>query len=557
MPVLCCAELLNQLLLKKPSFMKKSVWGLVLLLATTAACKKVADDGGTTPAPIPVATTLKTAATFPIAVAGSNGAFLNNPTSSTVLRGEFNGITFENEMKNSSLVTSSGGYNFTTADAMVAAAQAANIQVHGHVLAWHAQTQGSYYRSVLSSATPSGVNLVKNPGFETGDATSFGNFTSLNTGNPAGTAVITAGSGTTEVHSGTRSMKVVNPTAYTTEQWRVQVASDPIPLTVGKQYQVSYWVKSSTANGSIRLSTQPTALYQSDQSIGTTWQQVTWLITANDAQTRIVFDMGRNANTYYIDDVSVNELISAGGSINNYTKVDSLLKTTIQQIAGHFKGKVRGWDVINEMFADGPAGAIRNNTNTANATANDVFVWSAYLGRDFGVKAFNYAAAADPTAKLFINEYNLESSTAKLDSLISYVAEIRSKGAKVDGIGSQMHISINTNKDQIDTHFRKLAATGLLVHVSELDIGVNTTNASTLLFNDALETAQAEMYSYVIMSYMRNVPKAQRYGITIWGLLDDQSWRYRSGADYPLLFNPNGTKKKAYEAVLTALKSGL
>jgi endo-1,4-beta-xylanase len=49
---------------------------------------------------------------------------------------------------------------------------------------------------------------------------------------------------------------------------------------------------------------------------------------------------------------------------NNYAKVDSLLKTTIQQIAGHFKGKVRGWDVINEMFADGPAGAIRNNTNT-------------------------------------------------------------------------------------------------------------------------------------------------------------------------------------------------
>ncbi|CCH01345.1 endo-1,4-beta-xylanase [Fibrella aestuarina BUZ 2] len=539
--------------------MKINTWKLILVLAVVSACKKEVDNG-TTPTPTPPvleSVPLKSVATFPIAVAGSNGAFLTNPTSSELLKRDFNGITFENEMKNSALVTSSGGYNFATADAMVAAAQAANIQIHGHVLAWHSQAQGTYYRSILNAARPSGVNLVPNPGFETGDANSFVNFTVLNSGNPAGTATITAGSGAAEVRSGSRSMKVVNPTAYTTEQWRVQVATDPIPLTVGKQYQVSYWVKAATANGSIRLSTQPTPLYQGDQTIGTAWQQVTWLITANEAQTRIVFDMGRNSNTYFIDDVSVNELVTSGSPTNNYTKVDSLLKTTIQQIAGHFKGKVRGWDVINEMFADGPAGAIRNNTNTANATANDIFVWSEYLGRDFGVKAFTYAAQADPTAKLFINDYNLEFSTAKLDSLIAYVAEIRGKGAKVDGIGTQMHVSINTSKDQIDAHFKKLAATGLLVHVSELDIGVNTNNAASLVFTEALENTQAEMYSYIVTSYMRNVPKAQRYGITIWGLLDNQSWRYRNGADYPLLYTPAGTKKKAYDAVLNALRSGL
>lgn len=540
--------------------MKINTWKLIALLAVVSACKKEVDNGGTTPTPTPPvleSVPLKSVATFPIAVAGSNGAFLTNPTSSELLKRDFNGITFENEMKNNALVTSSGGYNFATADAMVAAAQAANIQIHGHVLAWHSQAQGTYYRSILNAARPSGVNLVPNPGFETGDGNNFVNFTVLNSGNPAGTATITAGSGATEVRTGSRSMKVVNPTAYTTEQWRVQVATDPIPLTVGKQYQVSYWVKAAAANGSIRLSTQPTPLYQGDQTIGTAWQQVTWLITANEAQTRLVFDMGRNSNTYFIDDVSVNELVTSGSPTNNYTKVDSLLKTTIQQVAGHFKGKVRGWDVINEMFADGPAGAIRNNTNTANATANDIFVWSEYLGRDFGVKAFTYAAQADPTAKLFINDYNLEFSTAKLDSLIAYVAEIRKKGAKVDGIGTQMHVSINTSKDQIDTHFKKLAATGLLVHVSELDIGVNTNNAASLVFTEALENTQAELYSYIVTSYMRNVPKAQRYGVTIWGLLDNQSWRYRNGADYPLLYTPAGTKKKAYDAVLNALRSGL
>jgi GH35 family endo-1,4-beta-xylanase len=380
--------------------MKKEVSVFVFLLVAAFACKKNAGDGSTTPPPPPpvVETApLKSVATFPIAVAAGNGAFMNNATSSGILKRDFNGMTFENEMKNSSLVNSSGGYNFSTADAMVTAAQAANIQIHGHVLAWHSQTQGTYYRSLLRA-----------------------------------------------------------------------------------------------------------------------------------------------------------------GDLNyNYAKVDSLLKTTIQTIGGHFKGKVRGWDVINEMFSDGPAGTIRNNTNTSNATANDVFVWSEYLGRDFGVKAFTYAAEADPTAKLFINDYNLEYSIAKLDSLIAYVAEIKGKGAKVDGIGTQMHVSINTNKDGIDNHFKKLAATGLLVHVSELDIGVNTSNATNVVLTEALETAQAEMYNYIITSYMRNVPKPQRYGVTIWGLLDNQSWRYKNGADYPLIYNAAGAKKKAYEAVLNALKSGL
>ena len=86
---------------------------------------------------------------------------------------------------------------------------------------------------------------------------------------------------------------------------------------------------------------------------------------------------------------------------------------------------------------------------------------------------------------------------------------------------------------------------------------MNTTNATTLTFTQDLENAQAEMYNYIITSYMRHVPKPQRYGVTIWGLLDNQSWRYRNGADYPLLYNPSGAKKKAYEAVLNALKSGL
>src|SRR5215217_4347129 len=103
--------------------MKEKVWVLVFLFATIA-CKKNGVDTGTTPPPTPppvVETApLKSVATFPIAVAGSNGAFITNATSSGILKRDFNGITFENEMKNSSLVNGSGGYNYSTADAMVA-----------------------------------------------------------------------------------------------------------------------------------------------------------------------------------------------------------------------------------------------------------------------------------------------------------------------------------------------------------------------------------------------------------------------------------------------------
>jgi endo-1,4-beta-xylanase len=112
-------------------------------------------------------------------------------------------------------------------------------------------------------------------------------------------------------------------------------------------------------------------------------------------------------------------------------------------------------------------------TNILPAGANDWLVWSNYLGRDYALKAFNYAKAADPTALLFINDYNLESRAVKLDSLIAMVTELKGKGAKIDGIGTQMHISRNTSYDGIDQMFKKLAATGLKVHISELDVRIN------------------------------------------------------------------------------------
>ncbi|MDF7814966.1 T9SS type A sorting domain-containing protein [Hymenobacter sp. YC55] len=148
--------------------------------------------------------------------------------------------------------------------------------------------------------------LIANNGFESG-------LTGWTTVNTTG-ATVTANTVATEAHTGSGSLKVVNPTAQPGNQWRVQVSSAAFPTTVSKQYVISYWVRAAAAGGSIRLSTGPSSpQYQADQTIGTEWQQVSWTITASLASTTFLFDMGQVANTYYIDDVSVKEVNTSGG----------------------------------------------------------------------------------------------------------------------------------------------------------------------------------------------------------------------------------------------------
>ncbi|RZL12849.1 MAG: T9SS type A sorting domain-containing protein [Hymenobacter sp.] len=148
--------------------------------------------------------------------------------------------------------------------------------------------------------------LATNGGFENG----LTGWTTLNVNG----ATISASTVAADAHSGSGAMKVVNPTAQTGNQWKVQVSSTAFATTIGKQYVISYWVRAAAAGGSIRLSSGPSsAQYQGDQAIGTAWQQVSWTITASLTSTTFLFDMGQVANTYYIDDVSVKE-VNAGGS---------------------------------------------------------------------------------------------------------------------------------------------------------------------------------------------------------------------------------------------------
>lgn len=398
-------------------------------------------------------------------------------------------------------------------------------------------------------AAPLVTNLVANGNFNTdisGWSKWNGDANALNLGSAA------------EAYEGNGAMKIINSTNNPGSQYKTQIHSNfTSKLTAGTGYTVSYYIKSDAA-GSVRCSTTGNAMYQGDQSTSSTWKYVEWEITGTGAEDGFNFDLGAVAGTYYIDKVVVTDGVASGGGAGTPAVTIEKTETEKTQIIGaamenwitkmvsHYKNDVHAWDVVNEPMKEG--GSLRDGNVTELAT--DEFYWVKYLGKDYAVTAFKLARQyGNATDKLFINDYNLESSLAKCDGLIEYVKYIESKGATVDGIGTQMHISLSTNKDQIVEMFKKLAATGKLVKVSELDVRLGTKSPTLEQLAN-----QSAMYQFVIDSYRNNVPKAQQYGITIWGVSDNkiehENWL---PDEAPNVWDASYKRKHAYKGVADGL----
>ena len=397
-------------------------------------------------------------------------------------------------------------------------------------------------------AVPTVVNLVANGTFNT-DINGWAKY------NGADDALSFAGAA--NAYEGNGAMKVVNATTDAANQWKTQIHADfTSVMTLDKDYTISYMIRSEAA-GSVRCSTTGTsAHYQGDQTTSTTWKLVEWKFKGNGTETGLNFDLGGAAGTYYIDNVVVTSGDSSGGPTAPVTieKTDAektiiigkSMEDWISKMMTHYKTSVFAWDVVNEPMKED--GTLR--TGNEGDTAADYFSWAKYLGKDFAVTAFKLARQyGNPTDKLFINDYNLESSLSKCDGLIEYVKYIESKGATIDGIGTQMHISLTTDKDKIAQMFQKLAASGKLIKISELDIRLGT-NAPTV----AQQAAQAEMYQYVIDMYKKHIPAAQQYGITIWGVSDSvKEHEFWLPDESPNLWDANYVRKHAYKGTADGL----
>lgn len=231
---------------------------------------------------------------------------------------------------------------------------------------------------------------------------------------------------------------------------------------------------------------------------------------------------------------------------------ENLFKTHIESEAMHYKGDVASWDVVNEAIRD-DNGQLRNlDVTPGDGTGS---IWRQHLGPDYIARAFEYAHEADPNALLFYNDYGQEWGGVKLDSMIALLTNLKNRGIPISGVGMQMHINIQTDTAGISNGLKRLAATGLLVHVSELDISVNPNSDPNIVFKLALQQQQAALYQFVAASYRANVPPAQRYGITTWEFSDHDSWIMPTYGrkDWPLPFDSSYRKKPAFYGLLKGI----
>ena len=208
-------------------------------------------------------------------------------------------------------------------------------------------------------------------------------------------------------------------------------------------------------------------------------------------------------------------------------------------------GKVKAWDVVNEAISGGNPDAEGVYALQHGTPDNkDDFFWQDYLGDlDYVRTAVALARLYGPEdIKLFINDYNLESDwdqNGKLKSLIAWIKRWEADGiTKIDGIGTQMHISCYANpqtqeskKAAIVNMFKLMAASGKLVRVSELDMGYVDANGNPVKTGDMTEEQHkqmAEHYKFVVKAYLENIPANQQWGICQWCATDapgDSGWR--------------------------------
>lgn len=483
---------------------------------------------------------LKSYTDFTLGIGMGLDEYLSIPAYRKIVNDNFDQITIGYAMKHGAMVGSKGDISYIMVDSLLRVLTRNGLTCYGHTLVWHSNQNATYLNGLIADQIAV-TNLLNNGTFESAGINGWSKW------NGATDAL----SLSTTAYQGSGAMKVINLESNASSQWKTQIHSDfnVAKMTSGSSYTISYYVRSDAA-GSVRCSTTGSAHYQGDQTTGTSWTKMTWTFTADGGETGLNFDLGKVAGTYYIDNVVVGLTNSPTAALADTTKtriIGDAMKSWIVNMMTHYKDKVKAWDVVNEPMTED--GAVRDGS--AATTASDQFYWQKYLGKNYAVTAFKLARQYGNgiTDKLFINDYNLESSISKCKGLIDYVKYIESQGATVDGIGTQMHISITADTTKIDQMFQLLAATGKLIKVSELDIQVKTSSPTT----DNLAT-QAYMYQYVVNSYKKYIPAAQQYGITIWGVSDNAKEHVNwIPNDAPNLWDANYARKHAYKGTADGL----
>ena len=342
----------------------------------------------------------------------------------------------------------------------------------------------------------------------------------------------------------------------------------------GEEYKISFWYKASEEAGSeSQCHGEPGgykhwAMLPENPTFTTEWQYYEkqgTIPAEGDGMKSIAFNLNVNKNKvdYYFADIHW-YTIKSGNTIplTPEEKKDTLTWAMDKWIGAMMtacEGKVKAWDVVNEAISGGNPDsegvfALQHSEGYKPGgtwdVGGDAFYWQDYLGDlDYvrtavasARKHFEANGGTPSDLKLFVNDYNLESdwdNNGKLKSLIAWIKRWEADGVtKIDGIGTQMHISCYMNpqiqeskKKHITQMFELMAASGKLCRVSELDMGLVDAAGNTVKTADVTEEqhkAMAEMYKFVVSEYLRIIPADQQWGICQWCATDapaSSGWR--------------------------------
>lgn len=371
-------------------------------------------------------------------------------------------------------------------------------------------------------------------------------------------------------------LELTNPSKA--NPWEAQAGKDfDKPMEVGTKYFLKVKIKGSS-EGSIGAGFQNPDGYKgcgdfNKIAIKTDWAEVTVSTTCNgENAVRFLLNFGDYAGTIYIESLSLYYEISANTIPLTPAEKEEILTNEMERwvkaMMEATEGKVKAWDVVNEPLSGGPWGQRYDLQHAATASdPSNKFYWQDYLGDNyvrvpirFARKYFAENGGNPEDLKLFINDYNLESTwddNQKLKSLIQWIEQWESDGeTKIDGIGSQMHVSYNMNpeaqksqEEHIVKMYELLAASGKLVRITELDMGIIDENGQNIKTPDlTFEQKQlmSDFYKFIVEKYFEIIPLDQQYGICAWAQTDSpegSGWR----PGQPIgLWDLNYSRKPAY-----------
>jgi len=238
------------------------------------------------------------------------------------------------------------------------------------------------------------------------------------------------------------------------------------------------------------------------------------------------------------------------------------MRSHILAVVGRYKGRIRGWDVVNEAVAED--GSLRQSP------------WLRIIGPEYIAMAFRFAHEADPRAELHYNDFSVE-APAKRAGIVRLVRSLREQGVPITAIGMQEHQKLDwPTVGAIDSTIVDLASTGLRLMVTELDVdplpsnrGQRTEVVEQQLqrtgapdpyrtgLPDSVQVALAHRYGEIVRVYLAHRDVISR--MTFWGVADGDSWLnnfpVRGRTNYPLLFDRRGMPKPAFDTVLNAART--